>query len=304
MSAAVESYLYVSESGVVAATALLAFDYCLTFRKEVEWLFGTRWTPARIHFTSSRYLPFVALALAIPTSLPPSETAYCGALGTATTVMYYLCIALAEAMLIIRTYAFWNGNKRILIGICTFAMVCLVVAIVPSETIVGQPANPVYQALNCGGVQGAVATALQYTLLVFYETGMLGLNWIAFRRMKKQNNPGHLITTLYRDGMIYIAAILLFSVMNAAAIQYTDVFNSPQMVMHSILASRIFFNLRETNRREQESQLSATLTEFRAAPQTASDTFFSDSAGSSSSRGGVHSEVTRESVVHIQDSNA
>ncbi|KAG9316658.1 hypothetical protein JVU11DRAFT_2712 [Chiua virens] len=289
----------------VAATALLIFDYCLTFRNEVEWLFGTPWTPARIHFTSSRYLPFVALALAIPTSrvVSPSEIIYCGPLGMATNVMYYLCIILAEAMLVVRTYTFWNCNKKILVVICTFSVVCLVVAIVPSETVVSQPANSVYKALHCVGVQGPLATALQFTSLVLYEMGMLGLNWIAFRRIKKQNSPGQLIITLYHDGMMYIATILLFSVINAICVQYSDIPNSLQLVLHSILASRIFFNLRETSRQVQENPLPMTLSEFHAEPQT-SDAFSHNSMGNSSSSGGINIEVTRESVAHVQDSNA
>ena len=57
------------------------------------------------------------------------------------------------------------------------------------------------------------------------------------------------------------------------------------MVMHSILASRIFFNLRETTRREQGLSLPTPLTEFRATPQESSG--FSSSLGSSSSSSGI-----------------
>jgi len=270
---AVESYLQISESGAIAAAALLAFDFCLTFGQEIEWLYGTRWTATRIYFTSSRYLPFVAIALAVPTCrVLPSGTSYCGPLGMATNVMYFLCIILAEVMLIIRTYAFWKHDRKILVGMCTFGVACILVAAVVSETIASQPTNTLYESLNCAGVQSSTATAIQYICLIFYEMGILGLNWIAFRRMKRQNPPGQLITTLYRDGVMYVAAILAFSVINATVtlIRYSDILNSPQMVTHSILASRIFFNLRETSKREQQNTLLITLTEFHAIPQTSS----------------------------------
>ena len=95
----------------------------------------------------------------------------------------------------------------------------------------------------------------------FAPSGILGLNWIAFRKMTRQNPPGRLITTLYRDGVMYVAAILgercsycflvyscddlkVFSVINATVtfvssshtvyttfnqesqIQYSDILNS------------------------------------------------------------------------------
>jgi len=70
--------LEISECAIIAAAALLAFDYCLTFEKEVEWVYGTKWTASRIHFVSLRYLPFVAISMAIPASrvLPPSKADY------------------------------------------------------------------------------------------------------------------------------------------------------------------------------------------------------------------------------------
>jgi len=190
-------------------------------------------------------------------------------------VVYYLCIVLAEVMLIVRTYAFWERNRKILIGMCTFGVVCMVAAIVTSETIASQPSNSVYKALGCSGVESTIATAIQFICLIVYEMGMLCLNWIPFRRMKRQNSSGRFIT-LYRDGIVYVAAILVFSVINAVItlstpIQYSAIFNSLQMVAHSILTSRIFFNLRETMRWDQRSTPSIPLSDFHAAPQIHSD---------------------------------
>ncbi|KAH7885535.1 hypothetical protein F5I97DRAFT_1409512 [Phlebopus sp. FC_14] len=241
--AAVESYLRVSETGIIAAAALLAFDYCLTFEREVRWVYGTKWTLARIHFTLSRYLPFVGVGLAIETSRvePPSETNYCGSFGTTTNVVYYLCIILAEAMLIVRTYACWQRDKKILFGTCMLFITCMVVAIVVSQTLSQEPNDPVLKALNCIGVETVVSAAIQYASLIAYETGMLCLNFISFRRMKINRNSGHVVITLYRDGLVYIMVILVFSIINAvvaltASIDFTDVLNSWSPIAFSHLA--------------------------------------------------------------------
>ena len=84
-------------------------------------------------------------------------------------------------------------------------------------------------------------------------------------------------------------------------------FSSPQMVMHSILASRIFFNLRETSRREQSKSVDTPLTEFHATHQDSSG--FSSSLGVSTSSSGAGAakaidttgviEITRECAVQV-----
>lgn len=76
-------------------------------------------------------------------------------------------------------------------------------------------------------------------------------------------------------------------------------FRSLQMVMHSILASRIFFNLRETTRREEGDSPSIPLSEFHANSQQSSG--FSSSMGTSSSSSRNDPKVvdiTREPTVH------
>jgi len=143
----------------------------------------------------------------------------------------------------------------------------------------------VFKSLNCPGSDNSLGTAIAYLCLIIYEIGMLGLNWIAFRKMTRHNPPGPLMTMLYRDGVIYVATILAFSVLNAVVslatpVRYSDVLNSPQMVMHSILASRIFFNLRETIQQEQRISVVTPLTEFHATAQGSSG--FSSTLGTSS----------------------
>lgn len=71
------------------------------------------------------------------------------------------------------------------------------------------------------------------------------------------------------------------------------------MIMHNILASRIFFNLRETSRGEQRNTLATPLTEFHASAQEFSG--ISSSFGSSSSSGGIDPTKTihTERVIEI-----
>ncbi|KAJ8595173.1 hypothetical protein M405DRAFT_398698 [Rhizopogon salebrosus TDB-379] len=67
-----------------------------------------------------------------------------------------------------------------------------------------------------------------------------------------------LVTTLYRDGLVYMACIIMASVANIfvglfAPTSYTAITDVPQLVVHGVLASRILFNLRQS--RETDSEI-------------------------------------------------
>ncbi|KAH7912346.1 hypothetical protein BJ138DRAFT_1100388 [Hygrophoropsis aurantiaca] len=92
----------------VAAAAVLIFDYCITFEPEVRWTWGRKWGLPRVVFTLSRYTSFAGALM----------TAYAAANAHETK-----CIIFGDAssgLLILRTYAFWGCNKKILAVLLTY----------------------------------------------------------------------------------------------------------------------------------------------------------------------------------------
>ncbi|KAG1870851.1 hypothetical protein F4604DRAFT_1583532 [Suillus subluteus] len=69
------------------------FDFCITFQDEVKWTWFRPWDITRVIFAISRYLPFI---------------------GSGLTVY---------GLLVIRTWAFWQRSKRMLIGLVTYSVV-------------------------------------------------------------------------------------------------------------------------------------------------------------------------------------
>jgi len=49
----------------VAAAVLMLYDYSLTFRDEIEYIWKRPWSLIRILFTITRYLPFFDLAITL-----------------------------------------------------------------------------------------------------------------------------------------------------------------------------------------------------------------------------------------------
>ncbi|KAH7917735.1 hypothetical protein BV22DRAFT_1042228 [Leucogyrophana mollusca] len=70
--------------------------------------------------------------------------------------------------------------------------------------------------------------------------------------------------------MTYISCIILVTVLNviigfAAPAQDIEMLNSTQIVIHSVVASRILFNLRECEKCENERTFMSALAEFQDA---------------------------------------
>ncbi|KAG1764744.1 hypothetical protein EDD22DRAFT_441911 [Suillus occidentalis] len=73
-----------------------------------------------------------------------------------------------------------------------------------------------------------------------------------------------IVVTLYHDGMVYMLCILTITVANvilgaAFASAYSNMFDTLQLVIHSVLASRILFRLRSSNQRVHEPTVSVTV---------------------------------------------
>lgn len=93
--------------------------------------------------------------------------------------------------------------------------------------------------------------SIAYGLLMIYQLVLMSLTLHKrFNFYRQESTP--LVVTVYRDGVIYMLCIILASMINCIGIvvlpsPYTFIFYGPQSVVHSVLASRILFNLRAAN---------------------------------------------------------
>ncbi|OAX31850.1 hypothetical protein K503DRAFT_870454 [Rhizopogon vinicolor AM-OR11-026] len=252
----------------VGTFAILIFDYCITLEAESKWVWHLKWTLVRSIFTISRYLPFFAIgmtfAAALRTQYYPGES--CVKYGTASNILHFLCIFAAEGMLIIRIYAAWN-SKRLLTFLLFFAILCFTTVYTISATHL-MASNTPSTIPNPGGclfLSGR--NYLEYCVLLLYELVLLCLMlFIRFRKYK--NIVGPIPETFFKDTTrytIYIIIISSFSIILTVVppITWVAITDSPQIVMHSVLASRILFNLRESEERSETHQRFEDLTDIQ-----------------------------------------
>ncbi|KAF5336756.1 hypothetical protein D9758_016390 [Tetrapyrgos nigripes] len=86
-----------------------------------------------------------------------------------------------------------------------------------------------------------------------------GIFNLAFWKMNLTHSA--LITSLYRDGILFYFAVLPFSLLNALAVFYlpppwkTHLFDTPLRVMHTILTCRLILRICHSAEHEEEGSL-------------------------------------------------
>ncbi|KAG1767092.1 hypothetical protein EDD22DRAFT_844651 [Suillus occidentalis] len=226
------------------------FDFCITFDSEVRWIWGRKWGIVRIAFVISRY---------------PSNCKFCYIrilrhwVNSRRNFIHFVGAVAAEGqnqpqvkllssptllltvLLVTRIYVLWGGTKKFLIAISVFSMVMNAAMLAISMLDVDSTRGVFEEGQNA---------SIIYGLLTFYELVLVSLTlYKRFKWHRLERSP--LVANLYRHGVIYLLCITVASMANCIAIAVLPLSRrSPQVVVHSVLASRILFNLRAL----QESQ--------------------------------------------------
>lgn len=199
----------------------------------------------RIIFIVSRYLPFIGLVMTVYYSVGSTHGGIPddGIFTALYDGIRWLGIAAAELLLVVRTYVVWGCDKRFLTVTLTFTTVVSAAVLVISDVDASESGD------STGVFVAGRNTSLIYGLLMLVELVLMTLT--LYKRFKSFRLEGSLlVATLCRDGIISILCITLVSMANCISVillppSYTALLAGPQLVAHSVLASRILFNLRE-----------------------------------------------------------
>ncbi|EGO03490.1 hypothetical protein SERLA73DRAFT_174991 [Serpula lacrymans var. lacrymans S7.3] len=233
--------LQVSKYFNVAGLVVWVFDYCVSLDAEVHWIWQRQWNFARVVFTAARYIPCVGAIMTV-INANAEQTGNCKPFEISSNLIHVLGILSAEGLLAVRTYALWQGNKKVLAGILVFGLF----------SIGGSISVPYWKSSSRSSCLflGDTTYAIQYGFVLFFELFLLITTALAsFRHYRFVK--GLLITILIRDGVMYMGCIISVTIINiivniAVPLGYTNSLDALQLVLHSVLASRIFFHLRES----------------------------------------------------------
>ncbi|EIW83467.1 hypothetical protein CONPUDRAFT_143354 [Coniophora puteana RWD-64-598 SS2] len=247
----------------IAGMALLIYDYYLTIDQEVNLVWARRWSFGQVIYMLARYLPFPAIALTVARVLETVNNEPCPNLDL-SNALHMASVVFAEALLILRTMAFWDRTRQIVLTLSVLAVICLGGAIGITDYVTSKvPDMPTLPTDECpfkfnrGG-------SIVYAFLMLHELVLLSLisyRWFSYHRYARSK----IIVVSYIDAVAYIFAMLSLSVACVLDITvepsyHNDYFDNIQVVGHSIFCSRTYFHLRKTA--EYQSRRSITETPF------------------------------------------
>jgi len=259
----------------VSGSALLVYDYMLTFSSEVEFVWKKPFTLVTLVFAITRYLPFIDNSIGILYSLEPHiPFSVCVLSSRFQFLSYIMGICIAEIVLILRTMAIWHGNKRIgiFLGMLLtgFALPILYYAINylgnfikpiydPSTKSVYDPSNPVLaeyiSKLPACVVPSTSKDPLHtsYVLFMVFESVVLLLTLSRARAYRAESSK--LSRTIFLDSISFYVLILVLSIINVtvALPGLSRILSILHRNIHSIVTGRIILDIRRAVYESNES---------------------------------------------------
>ncbi|KAG1860420.1 hypothetical protein C8R48DRAFT_774396 [Suillus tomentosus] len=239
-------YLYMS------ITAFWIYEYACSFHEEWEFLRRSRWTKVKVLYIITRYLPFFLIAMYLCLNLTPSEnTNKCRILINIYSFVSQISLTFSESFFALRTYALWNNNRIVLLGLLSTAFVMVVTSVGIRFTII---ATSNITASTIPGIQGcswSPSSVLYLMLFIFLFVFQLGLVFLTLIHVIQswRSSKGHLYIVLVKHNIFYYACGLLFSAINVIMpvlfpnSAYYIVLEDLQVCILRILATRMHLHL-------------------------------------------------------------
>ncbi|KAJ7657855.1 hypothetical protein DFH06DRAFT_1197308 [Mycena polygramma] len=243
----------------VACMALLVYDTVLNLDQECCHVWKSKWGVIKCLYLWTRYGTFIDTALALEKRVNVHiGRSSCRTVTNFDTMFAALGIGIAEIIMMIRTYALYERSKKLL---AFFSIMWLAIGGVDIWVVI-QWTNSVPPATNTDApavlecdLDGSSNIGLVcYISLLAGETVVVLLTVLkGFRTCSltgEVSRPLRLITTFYRDGIMFylvmlltfIVAIILQNVISEPALKFA--IDTPLRVMHSILACHLVIHVR------------------------------------------------------------
>ncbi|OJA16606.1 hypothetical protein AZE42_09260 [Rhizopogon vesiculosus] len=250
---------------------IIGSEVLLLLRTYIFWECSKKFLAVMVPFSVLFSIMAVVFGVApIPFGIPGSSPACILEGSRSSTLPYgvlllyelaahFIGIIASEGHMLLRTYIFWSCNRKFLAVMLPFSLVASILAVVLDTAPISFSTQEVLPPCV---LEGSRTSTLPYGVLLLYELVLMALT--IFKRYRKyQNLHSSAVKALYRDGVLYMICITLMSIANVVVIAalpmaYSELLNTPQMVIHSVLASRILFNLQDAteNRMQETNHLS------------------------------------------------
>ncbi|KAI0075578.1 hypothetical protein K474DRAFT_1664124 [Panus rudis PR-1116 ss-1] len=248
----------------VIAMSLLVSDWTILFSSEIELIWKSPWTLTKVLYLLSRYSPFIDTPLNLVYYLTPDiRPEMCDTVYSICTWITGFGIGLAELVLLVRTYAIYERSRNVLIALGALWLLWVGgnIAVLYFFTNSVQYVEQTVLGLNrnlpgCYTKSESPIIFVSFASLTLFEIVIVSMTvkkGFEHFRDAAYLNGRRLAFVLYRDGVLFFIALLVFSAANVvldivAPREYLDLLNTLTRVLHSIVCCRVLLNIRHAGR--------------------------------------------------------
>lgn len=233
-----------------SAQALVVFDYFCTLSEEVRLMWPAPWSVPKVLFFGLRYYIVVHLVFSDMYGFVPNQSPeQCAKAMFRIAISVFSILAVSEAILFIRVYAFSGKNRKLMIFlICHFLILhasALVLTLRFHKSLKFAALPPPFSE-TCMPVEGNtdLLSGSFGLILTSLATVMFIMMFIAVRKHRDLNSS--LLRVFYRDGIFYFVVLSALATAVIAGpsgpLKFTLVL--PAVSFHVILSTRMLMHLR------------------------------------------------------------
>ncbi|KAH7916463.1 hypothetical protein BJ138DRAFT_1108826 [Hygrophoropsis aurantiaca] len=251
-----QHFIYVTQVYFCCMYAVVLWDWVISLPREWRFIWRTHWTPVKIAYLFCRYwviavVPYLLFAFVVS---HPKEM--CEKIFKVPVALAMWNQVGSESVLLIRTYAFFNRNIYILVGLITAlaGVVAYQLYVDTSQMILLEFVTPPFDVGPCFPASKPHSAHLLgfFIAPLLFDTIVTSMTvWKAFAIRRRSGGPSSkLIQTFLREGVFYYILISIANLINGIFYlqprQVISAINIPLSVMMApVLACRLILDLRE-----------------------------------------------------------
>ncbi|KAG2104283.1 hypothetical protein BD769DRAFT_1676267 [Suillus cothurnatus] len=251
----------------VSMATIWVYDYACSLHEEWTFLLRSQWSKMKSLYIVTRYPPSIFLTVNLYSSFSSNDnSSKCRVSGNMDSGLGVALVVFSEFFFILRTYALWNKNRKLLAAILSVSFVsspftyhtetsdkCISQTFLTASFIIdftaSVPAEYVTSAIpgitGCYNSSTSFQLFIQFLLLSVFQLGLVMLTLIrAIQNWRININSSSLFVVLVKHNIFYYTCGFLFSVVNIITpllLQYAyhTMLYDFQVIILAILATRM-----------------------------------------------------------------
>ncbi|KAG0707929.1 hypothetical protein DFH29DRAFT_1075917 [Suillus ampliporus] len=250
--------LWVRKSFSAAGHTFLVYDYFLTLKDEIRYIWNAPWTAVKVLFLLNRYGNLIGqtfIRLEEAGLLAHDSREFCRRFAVLTTCFMFLSTESIHILVLLRAWAIW-GTRKIVTKVLIWSYVSYILML-----LVGSMYNVNayhYPFPHLDMIHVCVATMPKYVWLIYFgsfilDTLLFVLTMRSLRRYSREFHhlyPSNLLHVLFRDATMFFMASMFSSALTIAS--WTAYSHNPKYFLGkgfaspllSVVGQRLVLNLR------------------------------------------------------------